>query len=59
MKTTAERNAHIQKILDFLEKVYINPQVEGFVDSVRDFFKERGYLTDKQYQALMNIYERV
>jgi ferritin len=59
MKTTAERNAHIQKILNFLEKVYINPQVEGFVDSVRDFFNERGYLTDKQYQALMNIYERV
>ena len=54
-----EKKAHIKKILDFMEKVYINPKVEGFVDSVRDFFNERGYLTDKQYEALMNIYERI
>lgn len=54
-----QRNEHIKKMLDFMEKVYINPKVEDFVNSVRDFFNERGFLTDKQYEALMNIYERI
>lgn len=53
------RNSHIEKVLAFLEKVYINPKIEDFVNSIRDFYNERGFLTDKQYEALLNIYERV
>ena len=54
-----ERDLHIKQMLNFMEKVYINPKVEDFVNSIREFFNERGFLTDKQYEALMNIYERI
>lgn len=56
---TQERNKKIKQMLDFMEKVYINPKIEGFVNDIRDFFNNRGFLTDKQYEALMNVYERI
>lgn len=59
MTSPDRRNEHIQHILDFMEKVYISPKVEDFVNSIREQFEERGKLTDKQYEALLNIYERV
>lgn len=53
------RNQHIEKILAFLEKVYINQKTEDFIDSLRDFYFSKKFLTDKQYEALLNVYERV
>ena len=54
-----ERNKKIEQVLAFMEKVYINPKIEGFVDSIREFYNEKKFLTDKQYEALLNIYERI
>lgn len=59
MKNEQERNQHIEKVLAFLEKVYINQKTEEFVNSLRDWYFDKKFLTDKQYEALLNIYERV
>lgn len=54
-----EREMQIIKVLKFLEKVYINDKTERVVCSIRNFFMENGFLTEKQYNYLMDIYERV
>lgn len=29
--------------------------LQSFIESVKHFYKDRGYITNKQYQALLNI----
>ena len=45
----------IEKLLEEAEDAA--PEFE-FVVSVRDFYKARGYLTVKQYRALLNVVNR-
>ena len=60
MSTTEQRNKQIEKIFKFLESVNIKKQyIQDFVDSLRDFYADKKFLTDKQYEALLNIYERI
>ncbi len=55
----AERNVSITKIFKFLSQLKHSSKTEDFLESLQDFFEEKGFLTDKQYEALLNVYERV
>jgi len=60
IKIKSARNIHIEKIFKFLENLNIKSRkTEEFLDSIQEFYLEKGFLTDKQYEALLNIYERI
>lgn len=45
-------------MLDELESIDdVSPNTEIFLDSLRSFFNDRGYLTEKQMSALKKIYD--
>lgn len=56
--STEQRSDYIKKIFKTLESCKLKPNDENFINSISDFFLSRGYLSDKQYEALLNIYER-
>lgn len=52
----------LKKIMDifkFLSKVSLKYKDEAFVMSLEEYFQKNGDLTDRQYFALLNVYERV
>lgn len=49
----------IRDIFNFLDKVSLKYKDEAFVMSLQDYFNQHGDLTDRQFFALLNVYERV
>jgi hypothetical protein len=54
------RNKQIEEIFKFLENVDIKKtEIQDFVDSLHEFYLTKKFLTDKQFQALCNVYDKL
>lgn len=54
-----KRLMRIKQIFDFIDKVYLKPETKRFVVSLKSYYERTGDLTMKQYEALLQIYEKL
>jgi len=48
-----------KELFIFLAKVNLKPRTETFVLSLEEWFFAKGKLTDKQFEALCDVYENL
>lgn len=53
-----EREKLIKDIFRVLNLCSLNSKTEEFVQSLEDFYNAKGYLSERQLEALMGVYER-
>ena len=58
-KPNKKQNEEITKMFRALETAYMNNRTEDFVHSLMEFFHTNGFLTNKQFEALKKVYERI
>lgn len=52
------RGDKAKRLFEVLDMCKLNPRDEEIVMNIEEFFDNRGYLTKKQQEVLMDIYER-
>lgn len=54
-----KRLIRIKQIFDFIEKCVLDHKTKKFVISLKSYYERTGDLSPKQYDALLNIYEKL
>lgn len=60
---SSNKHTNAQEINMWFDEICSNPRTSlgflDFIESVRSWWEQKGFLTDKQYEAIKSAYERI